>query len=672
MARVMYCTMEQQELDTAIRIAEQLQVDMLPYLVEKDDAAHCQKLVTDAYEGNVDAILCRGRIRAFLRDIRCTIPIVPNYFSGKETMSILWNIRKYYRERGEEDPSRKVCLLTHQPLFINERIYSQVFEMEVHNVVIPQDSLTRMEPFLRKIQAEGYDCVACGRSIKPIADRIGLVAFCDFHEMAEDAISDGLRTAAVVAASTAEMKTSVQNLRTMMDNAFEAILLLDGEGRITLLNQRAELRLNRERRIMVGEYIWNVIPQIAETDIRNVLETGRNIFGTIVQIEDFSAMVNVSAVQSRNGNGGAIVQFTELQRIEQMSEVVRKELYSKGHVAKYTFESIVGESPGVQEAKRFAAQFAKYHSNVLILGETGIGKELFAQSIHNASLRSGKPFVAINCGAIPQNLLESELFGYVDGAFTGASRRGKKGLFEIADGGTIFLDEISEMDLGEQVQLLRVLEERVIHKVGDDKMIPIDVRVIAASNRNLRQAVEEGKFREDLYYRLNVLTLNLPPLRERGRDVILLANYFFKSHGKKYRKLVSLSPEAEAVLCSYNWPGNIRQLRNFCEKLVAVANSSILEGDFVAKQLAQSFMLLPEETQPEAGKLQESGEAEREKSQEDSQTEDAAPEENDEKKRILAALNRSQGNRKAAAEVLGISKSTLWRKMKKYEIGEKF
>ena len=208
--------------------------------------------------------------------------------------------------------------------------------------------------------------------------------------------------------------------------------------------------------------------------------------------------------------------LTEFREIEKLEAAVKHEYRTKGYTARYTFEDIAGTSEAIRESRRLAKQFSKYDSNVLIAGETGTGKEVFAQSIHNASLRKDEPFVAVNCGAIPVNLLESELFGYVDGAFTGASRKGKKGLMEIANHGTLFLDEISEMDFNGQVQLLRVLEERVIRRVGDDKEIPIDIRVIAASNKNLLELIEQGKFREDLYYRLNVLTLYIPPLRDRG------------------------------------------------------------------------------------------------------------------------------------------------------------
>ena len=311
----------------------------------------------------------------------------------------------------------------------------------------------------------------------------------------------------------------------------------------------------------------------------------------------------------------------------------------------------------IQETRELAQRFANYEANVLLLGETGTGKELFAQSIHNASLRQREPFVAVNCGALPVSLLESELFGYVDGAFTGASRKGKKGMLEIADKGTIFLDEISEMDWQGQAHLLRVLEEHTITRIGDDKVIQVDVRVIAASNKNLRKLVEEGKFREDLYYRLNVLTLNIPPLREREQDLALLARHFLVQFGEKYKKAVELTPAAEQVLAGYPWPGNVRQLRNFCERLAVIAGTNRLEADFIIRQLEGVYMIRWDDIAPRMQPELPS-------------TEGAlAP---TEKEQIVEALNQAGGHRQKAAELLGISKSSLWRRMKKYQIGERF
>ena len=341
-----------------------------------------------------------------------------------------------------------------------------------------------------------------------------------------------------------------------------------------------------------------------------------------------------------------------------MEEKVKIESYVKGHHARYTFDDIIGESDVMRETISHADRFARYESNILIMGESGTGKEVFAQSIHNASRRRMQPFVALNCGALPPSLLESELFGYVDGAFTGASRKGKKGLFEIAEQGTIFLDEISEMDTQGQIRLLRVLEEREVMRIGSDKVIPVNVRVIAASNKNLEKLVREGKFRPDLFYRLNVLTIGIPPLRRRKGDIVLLADSFLKHYGEKYHKIVHLEREARTVLEERDWPGNVRQLRNFCERLVIVADDQRLSYDFVNEQLLQSRDFGFEEEMPPAKASPPPA----------AQVNGRSTRQEKEKEEILRALEKARGNRQQAAAELGISTSTLWRKMKRYEL----
>ncbi|MGI6424651.1 MAG: sigma-54 interaction domain-containing protein [Tepidanaerobacteraceae bacterium] len=250
---------------------------------------------------------------------------------------------------------------------------------------------------------------------------------------------------------------------------------------------------------------------------------------------------------------------------------MRRELYLKGHVAQHTFEDIITCSSIMEKAISEARQFAQAEAAVVITGETGTGKELFAQSIHNTSQRKGGHFVAVNCAAVPENLLESELFGYEEGAFTGARRGGKKGLFELAHDGTIFLDEIGELPLKLQARLLRVLQEKAVIRVGGDRVIPINVRIIAATHRNLEASVKNGTFRQDLYYRLNVLRLSLPPLRERKDDIPLLIDRLLeKICNKTAKKPPLLSDAVLKIFCSYHWPGNVRELQNILERLVVL------------------------------------------------------------------------------------------------------
>ena len=305
------------------------------------------------------------------------------------------------------------------------------------------------------------------------------------------------------------------------------------------------------------------------------------------------ANVNVTVAPVLRG-GECIVAFASLQSFndaEKRQNELRSQLLHKGLRAKYTFADVLGSSPAIQRSVNIVKRMAATDLPILLIGETGTGKELFAHAVHNASPRAAGPFVAINCAAMPENLLESELFGYEDGAFTGARRGGKPGLFEFAHKGTLFLDEVEGMSPALQVKLLRVLQEREIMRVGGNQIICVDVRIVAATNEDLEQRVENGSFRRDLYYRLNTLPALIPPLRERGDDLFLLLDHFRQKSGVDFE----LSPQVRGLLASHQWRGNIRELRNVVEYFSYTGNQLILPGD-----LPPTFRYLPRQELPGA------------------------------------------------------------------------
>ena len=270
-------------------------------------------------------------------------------------------------------------------------------------------------------------------------------------------------------------------------------------------------------------------------------------------------------------NTGLVIIVKNSEEILKEETKIRYSLREKGLTAKYSFNNIIGKSNIIKDNIKMANKYSKVDSNVLIIGETGTGKELFAHSIHQSSNRSKEPFVAINCAALPENLLESELFGYEAGSFSGASKNGKMGLFELAHKGTIFLDEIGEIPIPLQAKLLRVLQEHEIRRIGGHTVQPIDVRVISATNINIEKQIEEGKFRSDLYYRLNLLDLYIPPLRERQEDIQEMVDFYLNKFSCNMKKSpAKLTKEAAQILTSYSWPGNVRELRNICERLVVL------------------------------------------------------------------------------------------------------
>ena len=335
---------------------------------------------------------------------------------------------------------------------------------------------------------------------------------------------------------------------------------------------------------------------------------------------------------------GIIVVFNEINRIRRLVNEMA------GTQARFTFEDIIGASPAIQETRKMAMVAALGSSTVLLLGETGTGKELFAQSIHNHSDRKDHPFLAINCGAIPRELLESELFGYVGGAFSGARRGGRPGKFELADGGTVFLDEIADMPADMQVKLLRVLQTGEVYRVGEHKSISVDVRIVAATNTDLKALVEHGNFREDLFYRLNVLPITIPPLRDRPEDVLPLARHILNRCTQVLNKTeLKYSPNAEQMLLAYSWPGNIRELENVVERAVNLTASGAVEPDTLGLQAAQ----IKKPVKRIHGRMH-LAELERQA--------------------IIEIIEESDFNMSRASKVLGISRATLYNKIKKYNI----
>lgn len=321
--------------------------------------------------------------------------------------------------------------------------------------------------------------------------------------------------------------------------------------------------------------------------------------------------------------------------------------------SRYGLESIIGSSPAMERLFEVIRQAAPSQATVLIQGGSGTGKELVAQAMHRLSNCSKGPFVAVHCAALSPTLLESELFGHEKGAFTGAVAQ-RRGRFEMANNGTLFLDEISEIDLATQVKLLRVLETRQFERVGGTETLSVNIRVIAATNRDLRKYVEEGKFREDLYYRLNVIEIRLPSLKERTTDIPILCDHFIREFAERnQRKVTGISQAAVSALQAYDWPGNVRELRNTIEKMVVLARGEILEADDVPENIRNALLL-------KGIALSAMGGMPQTQLAEDESLRDM------EKRKILDALNAAGGNKSKAAEALGISRRTLHRKLNEW------
>ncbi len=340
----------------------------------------------------------------------------------------------------------------------------------------------------------------------------------------------------------------------------KAIVITNTQGIIHSYNASAERIVGYKKEQMIGENAVNLMPEIPYYE---VLKTGKEVSQKLININGSDIAVTVSPIFVGGILYGAVANIEKFTETEKSQHKLRLQLIGKGHKARYTFDDILGVSAGIVECKKIAKRMANSTSSILIMGESGTGKELFAQAIHNESDRKEYQFVAVNCAALPESLLESELFGYVSGAFSGAKKEGKMGLFELAHKGTLFLDEIGEISPTIQVRLLRVLQERNFMRIGGDEVISVDVRIIAATNSNLEELVSQKRFRQDLYYRLKVLPLNIPPLRNRKDDILML----IKEYQRRLNTEFELSEEAKTVFTNNDWHGNIRELINCVEYL---------------------------------------------------------------------------------------------------------
>jgi sigma-54 dependent transcriptional regulator, acetoin dehydrogenase operon transcriptional activator AcoR len=430
----------------------------------------------------------------------------------------------------------------------------------------------------------------------------------------------------------------------VIDSIPAGIMTTDIDGNVVTVNKYISEMFGYDAELMKQMKIWNLFDGWDKVKHSLYSNTGFLDEDVDVNAKTNKLQFNLSAYPITDHDKSIrniILIFREVKKVRKLANKIM------GRRAIYTFDKIIGKDENFLRAMDFAKKIADSRSNILITGESGTGKELFAQSIHNYGNRKDEAFIALNCGAIPRDLIESELFGYDEGAFTGAKRSGQPGKFEIADGGSIFLDEIGEMPMDMQTRLLRVIEEGTVSRIGSVKEFVVDVRVIAASNKDLGEEVRRGNFRNDLFYRLNVLPLVLPPLRERKKDIPMLIGFFIKTLSKKMnRKAIVIPGDYLQAMIEYEWPGNVRELENMVEWMINT--ESFPERFNISGHLAGTAQkIIPEKVSP----FEQSGSSE------------SMTLEEMEKQHILRVLNQHGGNISLSSKMLGIGRSTLYRKM---------
>jgi len=457
-------------------------------------------------------------------------------------------------------------------------------------------------------------------------------------------IANAIESALKTEKKVFELSINNKFLNTIIESISDGLIVLNKKGEITHLNSIAGKILCKESHEVIGKPIDKLIR--TNFPLLNILNNRKGYLEEEIIVTPFydkknsqRYLLTEKVVEDSEGESqGVTALFKEIKKVHRLIGNFI------GANTRYNFSSIIGNNVKLTKAVNLAKTASVSSCKILLQGENGTGKEIFAQAIHNNSNRRDKPFIAINCGAIPRDLVESELFGYEEGAFTGAKRGGKPGKFELAEGGTLFLDEIESMPLEAQPKLLRVLESNHLIRVGGSKIIPIDVRIISSTNQDLFLLVKEGKFREDLYYRLNTVTVDIPPLRERKDDIPILVRYFCNRTKSK----TEVDKKALEVFCNYNWPGNIRELENVIERAILVCKNNKINIDAISENIKHVKASNPNfMNNNKAVSLMDF-----------------------EKEALLKALEDAKGNISKASKTLGIDRSTLYRKIKKYKISK--
>lgn len=507
-----------------------------------------------------DIIVVRGMTSRALSEKYPETTIVDIKMDAFDVSSALLEAKKKFpgiRKIGLILPSSSICSAS----ILTELLGIEVVMREVRGE-------EHMESTLREMVKEGCEVFIGGLTLKRVSEKMGLEYV--HIKTGPSAIDSSIKDAITAAHILDRERSRLGLMKSLVNNTPDSLLIIDDKGKITAANHAASSFFRRPN--LVGMDAKELFP----LEIYSVCDDVE----VVQTIGDQTVLITEHPVHIEGEKRATYVSLRLVEDIRRTEKKIRSKLQEKGLTAKYSFSDIVTEQVEMKQLVAKALRYAHVEGNVLLTGETGTGKELFVQSMHNASPRRDKPFVAVNCAALSEQLLESELFGYTEGSFTGAQKGGKTGLFELAQGGTIFLDEIGEMPIRFQAKLLRVIQEREIRKIGGDEFIPVDVRIMSATNQNIPDLIEKGLFRRDLYYRINLLTLHIPPLRERLDDIPAI----FKRFVERKSKALNIVPpmvEKDALEClkGYSWPGNIRELRNVAERAVIFSSSNCITRD---------------------------------------------------------------------------------------------
>ena len=642
MGKIAFLVVSDDMIQHAKKIVKGMNVEVEMKIVTSANVLEEAKL---SVQNGANVVIARG-IHASIIKSNTKLPLVEIVLTGQDIAKLIHQAREIIKK-----PSPLIGIVGLKNMFSDTKSFEEIFGVNINEYMVSEaEELTKA---VERAAADKVDLVIGGEVANRYAEKLGIPSL--FLTSGEDSIKEAFRIAEKVDYAIRLEKKNSAEFSTILEYSFDGIIKLNSSGMVVVFNYVAEKTFKKSAEQVLGKHISEVIDLVDEDLMKSVLIEGKELQSTFLRKGNLSLVANIAPIIVDNKTEGAIISFQEFKKIEELEAEIRKEVYAKGYLAKGTFKQIIGDSNETSQLKRLAKLYANNDSPIMIVGESGIGKKLFAESIHNESLRRNNPYIMVDCASMPPELLEKKLYGYMEGSYMNSSSPVKKGLVEIAHTGTLFLDKITELDSYGQLSLLRVLRDGSIVRIGDDRALPVNIRLICSANKSIVKLVREGKFNQDLYYMLNVLTLNIMPLRARKDDTSALLEHYVEYYNNMYRKYVMLTDEAKETILSYPWPGNVQQLKTFCEKAIILASKKVLSEDFISRCLEDYDSILSET----AISIFESDKK-------------APVSRSPEALKILELLEIHSGNRTKVAEELRMSKATLWRRMKKYNIETKF
>jgi transcriptional regulator with PAS, ATPase and Fis domain len=596
-------------------------------------------------ENGVSAIISRGTTG---RLIEQSVQI-PAYIVEINSFDLL----KAYHRAKKYDKNILFIDAYREKYYYEITVVEEIIGTKIHQKLFQE--LDEMSVILQEAKQNGFEIiVATAECVVDLAKKMNLQGI-----MIDSTEKDIRETLVDVQSSLRYLQMERENYqwaKTVMDSIDDGIISVEHTGIVRQINTNAAKILGMMPGDVVGKNIEEIKLLRKNKELFDLINGKTELYGKIISTDNTKVVFSRTPIHVDGAYTGIYIKMQRYHVIQELESKVRHELHQKGFVAKAVFADIIGESKVIDELKQRAKAFAKYSTTILIQGESGTGKELFAQSIHNASPRKQEAFVAVNCAALSESLLESELFGYEEGAFTGAVKGGKVGLFEIAHNGTIFLDEIGEVSQNMQAKLLRVIQEKEIMRVGSNRIIPVDTRILCASNKDLRKKVAKGEFREDLYYRINTVLLAIPPLSGRREDIPSITRSLVAKKNKIFGSQFSLNKEMLSLMLQCKWSGNVRELESFVERYIILSQETPEKKDDEKMALFRQLLDEIEEENDENASFKNGVSAGEKLIIEPGTLKDI------EEQAIRFYVKKFSGNRRKVCQALDIGKTTLWRK----------